>query len=255
MAKIIAQPPVSRWQESVIEENVTMEEVQQVDSSEDEALQVAETSTVKGKGKAEATATMKKAKSDSFLTQRTTPKTRLPARLAKSRAASRYTTDDSDYDPDTSTTGDSDYDPANAITSSQPDFDVSAAVQSLQVSSDLGAAHPGPPQLTTGPQPLPITRFFEFEDYSRYQAALRDPARSWCSIDIANAEVTGIAQREKASLQLLKKQISSRALSLSLLMTQLLLELGVIEGVGVKSGSVAGSRPRNASKRGGRRRK
>ena len=246
---MIAQPRVPLWPEPVIEQDVTMEEVQQVDSSEDEALQVAETPTVKGKGKAEATPTMKKAKSES------SPKTRLPARLAKSRDASRYTTDDSDHDPDTSTTGDSDYDPENAITSSQPDFDVSAAVQSLQVSSDLGAADPGPPQLTTGPQPLSVTRLFEFEDYSRYQAALRDPARSWCSIDIANAEVTAIAQREKASFLQFKKQLSSRAKSLSLLMTQLLLELCLIEEVAVKPGFVAGSRPHQASKRGGRPRK
>ena len=54
---MIAQPRVPLWPEPVIEENVTMEEVQQVDFSEDEALQVAETSTVKGKGKARSKST------------------------------------------------------------------------------------------------------------------------------------------------------------------------------------------------------
>ena len=246
---MIAQPRVPLWPEPVIEENVTMEEVQQVDFSEDEALQVAETSTVKGKGKAEAIATMKKVKSES------SPKTRLPARLAKSKAASRYTTDDSDYNPDTSTTVDSDYDPNNATTSSQPGSDISAAVQSLPVSSDLGAADPGPPQFTTGPHKLSVTRSFEFEDYSRYQAALRDPARSWCSIDISNAEVTRIAQREKALLQQLKKQISSRAKSLTRLSNQLKFEKCAIEEAEMKLGAVAGPRLRQASRRGGRQRK
>ena len=189
------------------------------------------------------------------MTQQTTCKATLPAQLAKGRDALRYTTDDSDYNPNTSTMDDLDYDPNNSTTSSQPGSDVSLAVQSLPESSDLGAACLGLPELTMGPQKLSIMRSFEYEDYSRYQAVLCDSARPWCLMYIAIDKVSGIAQCEKASLQQFKKQISLRAKSLRLLMTQLLLELCVIEEVGVKSGSVAGSRPRQASKRGGRQRR
>lgn len=130
------------------------------------------------------------------MTQQTTCKATLPAQLAKGRDALRYTTDDSDYNPNTSTMDDLDYDPNNSTTSSQPGSDVSLAVQSLPESSDLGAACLGLPELTMGPQKLSIMRSFEYEDYSRYQAVLCDSARPWCLMYIAIDKVTGIAQHD-----------------------------------------------------------
>ena len=155
------------------------------------------------------TATMKKAKSEPSLTQRTTRNTKPRPRFANSRALSRdleHTTQD---------------DPESPITPSQSASNVPPVVESHPESFQLAAANSILSEFTTGPHPSPITESFQLEDFSKYMAAIRDPARSSASLGIAICEVRAILEREQALLKILQKKISSRAKLLNELKLQL----------------------------------
>lgn len=179
---------------------------------------------------------VRKTKSEGSSTRQTTRKTRA-ARFTESRDSSRDTADKSEGDQEL------------PIAPSKFVSDVLPVVESLPEGSQPGTADSGLSELAAGLHSSSITEPFQLEDFSRYTAAIRDPARSSASLGIAVAEVKGIAEREQALLTVFQKKITARAELLDELAVQLEAEVVRTQANEGGSGSGAGSSRRRALKR------